>query len=167
FYPRIRRDELRFHLFEATARILPEVDQKLASIATRVLTRRGADLRASTPVRRIEPECVHIDGEIINASTVVLAAGIVPNLTVNRIDVAHDAKGRIAVSSAMRSTSHPTVWALGDCASIPGPDGKPYPALAQHAVREAKQLARNIKATIEGRAASPFVFNSLGTLASL
>ena len=67
----------------------------------------------------------------------------------------------------MRSRSHPQVWALGDCASIPGPDGRPYPALAQHTVREAKQLARNIKAVIEERAATPFVFSPLGTMASL
>lgn len=167
YYPRIRRDELRFHLFEATARILPEVDQKLASIAMRVLTKRGADIRGSTPVRRIETECVHIDGEIINASTVVLAAGIVPNVTVSHIDVAHDAKGRIAVDSTMRSTSHPAVWALGDCANIPGPDGKPYPALAQHAVREAKQLARNIAAVVHGQQPEPFIFRMLGTMASL
>jgi NADH dehydrogenase len=167
FYPRIRREELRFHLFEATARILPEVNQKLASVATRVLNKRGAQLRASTPVQRIEPERVHIQGEIIDASTIVLAAGIVPNVTVNRIGVARDPKGRIAVSSAMRSTSHPSVWALGDCASIPGPDGKPYPALAQHAVREAKQLARNIAAVVQGREPKPFVFRMLGTMASL
>jgi NADH:ubiquinone reductase (H+-translocating) len=167
YYPHIRRDELRFHLFEATARILPEVDQKLASIAMRVLTKRGADIRASTPVRRIEAECVHIDGELINASTVVLAAGIVPNVTVSHIDVAHDAKGRIAVDSTMRSTSHPAVWALGDCANIPGPDGKPYPALAQHAVREAKQLARNIAAVVHGQPPEPFIFRMLGTMASL
>ena len=167
YYPRIRRDELRFHLFEATARILPEVDQKLASIAMRVLTKRGADIRGSTPVRRIETECVHIDGEIINASTVVLAAGIVPNVTVSHIDVAHDAKGRIAVDSTMRSASHPAVWALGDCANIPGPDGKPYPALAQHAVREAKQLARNIAAVVHGQQPEPFIFRMLGTMASL
>jgi NADH dehydrogenase len=167
FYPHIRRDELRFHLFEATSRILPEVDQQLASIATRVLTKRGADIRASTPVRRIEPERVHIDGEIINASTIVLAAGIVPSVAVSRIDVAHDAKGRIAVDATMRSTSHPDVWALGDCAHIPGPDGKPYPALAQHAVREAKQLARNIAAVVQGRQPEPFIFRMLGTMASL
>jgi NADH dehydrogenase len=67
----------------------------------------------------------------------------------------------------MRSTSHPAVWALGDCASIPGPDGKPYPALAQHAVREAKQLARNIAAAVQGKPLEPFVFRSLGTMAAL
>ena len=167
FYPHIRRDELRFHLFEATARILPEVDQRLASIAMRVLTKRGADIRASTPVRQIEAERVHIDGGMINASTIVLAAGIVPNVTVSRIGVARDAKGRIAVDATMRSTSHPAVWALGDCANIPGPDDKPYPALAQHAVREAKQLARNIAAVVQGRQPEPFIFRMLGTMASL
>ena len=81
--------------------------------------------------------------------------------------MAHDAKGRIAVDATMRSTSHPQVWALGDCASIPGPDGKPYPALAQHAVREARQLAHNIAAVIQGKALEPFVFRTLGTMASL
>ena len=167
YYPSIRRDELRFHLFEATARILPEVDQKLASVATRILARRGADIRASTPVRAIELERVHIDGEIIGASTIILAAGIVPSVAVSRVDVARDARGRIIVHSTMRSTSHPTVWALGDCASIPGPDGKPYPALAQHAIREAKQLARNVAAVVQGRTPEPFVFRTLGTMAAL
>ncbi len=30
------------------------------------------------------------------------------------------------------------VGAFGDCASTPGPDGRPYLALAQHAVRAAR-----------------------------
>lgn len=167
YYPRIRRDELRFHLFEATARILPEVDQRLASVATRVLAKRGAEIRASTPVRRIEPDRLHIDGDIIEASTIVLAAGIVPSAAVNRVSVARNVKGQIAVDSTMRSVSHSNVWALGDCATIPAPDGKPYPALAQHAIREAKQLARNIAAVVQHRAPEPFVFRSLGTMAAL
>jgi NADH dehydrogenase len=67
----------------------------------------------------------------------------------------------------MRNRSHPNVWALGDCAEIPGPDGHPYPSLAQHAVREARQLARNINAAIGGDQPSPFVFRPVGTMASL
>ena len=59
------------------------------------------------------------------------------------------------------------MWALGDCASIPGPDGKPYPALAQHAIREARQVARNVAAVVQGRSPKPFVFRSLGTMAAL
>ena len=167
FYPRLRRDEIRFLLFEAGARVLPEIDEPLAVAATRVLERRGADIRVSTPVRSIEPGRVRVANEIIDAGTIVLAAGIVPSIVAAAIPVVHDQRGRIAVDGTMRSRSHANVWALGDCAAIPGPDGRPYPALAQHTVREARHLARNIQAAIEGRAPTAFVFRPLGTMASL
>ena len=46
-------------------------------------------------------------------------------------------------------------------------DGRPYPALAQFATREARQLARNVVAVLHGRAPTPFRFRSLGTMAAL
>ncbi len=167
FYPRLRRDEVRFLLLEAGARVLPEIDAELAVVAARVLQRRGADIRVSTPVRAIERGRVRVADEIIDAGTIVLAAGIVPSVVAAAIPVVHDHRGRIAVDGTMRSRSHTNVWALGDCAAIPGPDGRPYPALAQHTVREARQLARNIQAAIEERVPAPFIFQPLGTMASL
>ncbi len=167
FYPRLRRDEVRFLLFEAGARILPEIDEELAVVAAHVLQRRGADIRVSTPVRSIETSGIRVANEIIDAGTIVLAAGTVPSVLATAIPVAHDQRGRIAVDGTMRSRSHANVWALGDCASIPGPDGRPYPALAQHTVREARHLARNIQAAIEERVPTPFLFQPLGTMASL
>jgi NADH dehydrogenase len=167
YYPRLHRDEVRFHLFEAGPRLLPEVDRGVADAATRVLRGRGADIRADTPVRAIEPGCVRIDEASIEAATIVLTAGIVPSPAAASIPVAHDERGRIAVEATMRSRSHAQVWALGDCASIPGEDGRPYPALAQFATREAKQVARNVAASIDGRPAEDFRFRSLGTMAAL
>ncbi len=67
----------------------------------------------------------------------------------------------------MRSRQHPELWAAGDCALIPDPNGKPYPDLAQHAMREAKVLANNIYATVNGRPVKPFVYKSKGIMASL
>ncbi len=157
YYPRLGRDELRFHLYEAGPRILPEVDPRLADVAREVLERRGAEIRASTPVRLLEPGTVHLADATLEAGTVVLAAGIMPDPVAAGIAVDHDQRGRISVDAALRSRSHPEVWALGDCAAIPGPDGHPYPALAQHAVREARQLARNLAAVLEGREPAPFV----------
>src|SRR3954466_15635362 len=167
FYPRLRRDEIRFLLFEAGPRILPEIDPALAVAAARVLQQRGADIRVATPVRAIEPGRVRVANEIIDATTIVLAAGIVPSVVAAAIPVVHDQRGRIVVDNTMRSRSHTNVWALGDCAAIPGPDGRPYPALAQHTVREARHLARNIQAAIEQRVPTPFIFQPLGTMASL
>ena len=167
YYPRILREEMHFHLFEAGPRILPEIDPDLATIAAEVLRKRGADIRVATPVRAVEPTRVLVGDEAIDAGTIVLAAGIVPSKIAAAMAVTRDKKGRIVVDATMRSVSHPSVWALGDCASIPSPDGRPYPALAQHAVREGKQLAHNVAAVLDDRPPAPFMFNSLGTMASL
>src|SRR5262249_38520185 len=45
--------------------------------------------------------------------------------------------------------------------------GQPYPNLAQHALREAKVLARNIHGVLNGRPPQPFVYNTLGMMGSL
>jgi NADH dehydrogenase len=131
------------------------------------LLRRRKDVEVSTAVRSIEARRVRLQNDTIDARTIVLTAGIVPSAVASAIPVVRDQRGRLAVDATMRSRSHPQVWALGDCAAIPGPDGRPYPALAQHAVREARHLARNIRAAIDGRVPSPFMFRPLGTMASL
>jgi NADH:ubiquinone reductase (H+-translocating) len=167
FYPRIRRDEVRFLLFEAGPRVLPEVDAELAATAAGVLERRGVEIQVATAVRSIETGRVRVGQHTIEAATIVLTAGILPSAVASAIPVARDQRGRIAVDATMRSCSHPRVWALGDCAAIPGPDGRPYPALAQHAIREARHLAKNIRTVIDGGVPSAFIFRSLGTMASL
>lgn len=140
-------------------RILPEIDERLAAVAGAVLHRRGADVHVATSVRSIEAGRVHLENETLDTGTIVLAAGTVPSAIASAIPVVHDQRGRIAVDATMRSRSHPQVWALGDCAAIPGPDAHPYPALAPHTVREARQLARNIRRVIEGRVPARSCFN--------
>jgi NADH dehydrogenase len=129
--------------------------------------RRGADIRTGASVQGIEPGNLRPAGETIDAETIVLAAGIVPVPVVAELPVEKDRRGRIVVDGAMRSKSHPEVWALGDCAAIPSPDGRPYPSLAQHALREARVLARNIAGVLDGRPPKPFVYATLGMMGSL
>lgn len=167
-YKHVNRDQVRFILLQATDRIMPEINAELADYGARVLgNRRGAEIRTKTAVRAIEPGKVHLAEETIEAETIVLAAGIVPNPVVAGLPVEKDKRGHIIVDGSMRCQSHSEVWALGDCASIPAPDGKPYPNLAQHALREAKVLARNIVAVLNGRPPQPFVYDNLGMMGSL
>ncbi len=124
-------------------------------------------MRTNTQVRTIERHKVHTASETIAADTIILAAGVVPNPAVSTLSLAKDIRGRIVVEPTMRVPGHPGVWALGDCASIPGPDGKPYPSLAQHALREAKALADNISSVLNGIAPNPFIYHMLGMMGSL
>ena len=167
-YKHVDRNEAHFILLQGADRILPEIDAKLADYAARLLEkRRGADIRIKTVVRALSPGKVHLPNETIEAETIVLAAGIVPNPVVAGLPVEKDKRGHIAVDGTMRCKSHPEVWALGDCASIPAPDGKPYPGLAQHALREAKVLAQNIFEVLNGRPPQPFIYDTLGMMGSL
>jgi NADH dehydrogenase len=71
----------------------------------------------------------------------------------------------------MESQEMPGVWVLGDCAHIPNPydGGKPYPATAQHAIRQGPVLAKNIEAAVlgGGRQKKPFKYRMLGQLAAI
>jgi len=168
YYPAIRREEIRLYLLEASGKIMPELSEKLAEYSSHVLSkRRGVSIRVNSPVERITPGQVHLKDEILEASTIVLSAGIAPSPIVAVLPVEKDRHGKIAVEATMRCKQHPEVWAAGDCASIPDPTGKPYPDLAQHAMREAKVLADNIYATVNRLPMKPFVYRTKGVMASL
>ena len=168
YYPRIRRAEIRLYLLEAGERIMPEIPESLASYSARVLSSRvGVAIRTSTPVQRITPGRVHLKDEVLEASTVILSAGTTPSPLVAKLPLEKDARGKILVEATMRCKQRPELWAVGDCASIPGPDGKPYPELAQHAMREARVVAENIHAAVNGSALKPFVYKTKGIMASL
>lgn len=174
-YPRIPRELLRFVLIEAHDRIMPEMEEELSRYATDVLWRRGVSFHTGVRVKAIEngrvllPEGV--EPGVIEAETIILTAGLTANPLLADLPLEKAKNGRVVVDGTMRSKQRPEVWALGDCAAIPDKNGKPYPPLAQHALREAKVLARNIAAVVRrgGRNAEleAFEYETMGMLASL
>jgi NADH dehydrogenase len=167
-YKHVDRDEVRFVLLQAADRVMPEIDPALAAYGSQVLAaRRGVQIRTNTQVRAIEPRLVHLVDETIAADTIILAAGVAPNPMLARLPVAKDKRGCMVVEPNMRCPGHAEVWALGDCASMPGPDGQSYPPLAQHALRQAKVLAKNILSALTGQSPQPYVHESLGMMGSL
>jgi NADH dehydrogenase len=166
WYPHVQPD-VRYELIESDPKVLSELDPRLADYAVRVLTGRGVRIRTGSRVRQIEPGRLHLPGgETLRAGTIVAATGVLPNPLLATFPLEKDRKGRVVVDPTLR-TSRPEVWALGDCAAIPAPDGGTYPARAQHASRQAKVLADNLHGTLTGRPPRPFRFHTLGTLATL
>jgi NADH dehydrogenase len=167
-YKNVHCNEVRFILLQGGDRLMPEIDPRLADYGTKVLQkRRGADIRTGAKVRAIELGAVHLPDETIEAQTIVLAAGVATEPVVTSLPVQKDRRGRIVVDGTMRCPSRPEIWGIGDCAEIPSPSSEPYPTLAQHALREARVLARNILGVLDHRPPRPFVFHTLGMMGSL
>ena len=170
YYQKIREEELRFHIVELKDRVLPEMPVDMGEYAARKLRQRGYEIHLGTPMKAVREGGVEIgDGEFIPSRTVVWTGGVQPSPVVRESGLETDKAGRAVVQPTM-ATSHPSIWAIGDCALIPRVEGEGYYApTAQNAVREAKRLAKNILAGIDGRPdrIEPFEYRTIGTLASI
>ena len=148
-YPRaVRELPQRWILVDAAERILPEIPRPLGDYAAQELAGRGVELRTSTTLERAEPGCVHLsNGERIEAHTLVWTAGVKPNPGLMSLGLPLDERGRIVVGPTLQVEGREHVWALGDCARVPNAatDGAPDPPTCQHALRQARRLAKNLR----------------------
>ena len=164
FYPRLRSTPRRWALVDAAPRILPEIPRRLGEYAARELRERGVEIHADTTLDSVSAsEAVLGDGTRIATNTLVWTAGVVPNPLLREWQLPLDEKGRVEVDELLRVRGHEHVWALGDCARVPNAHSdRPDPPTCQHALRQARRLARNLSGPPE-----PYGYRMLGQVATL
>lgn len=169
FYPNISFEDVSLVLVHSGDRVLPELSPELAAYALEKLKTRGVSFKLGVRVADAAPGVVSLsNGERIHAETLVWTAGSTPHPLTGRLGLEVDPRGAVKTDPTLRVPGHRNVWALGDCAAVPDPaTGKTYPPTAQHAVRQAAALARNLRAVLRGRPPKPFRYRSLGSLAVL
>jgi NADH:ubiquinone reductase (H+-translocating) len=104
------------------------------------------------------------DGRRIDSATLVWTAGVTPNPVLARLRLPVDPRRRVVVDETLRVVGVPHVWALGDSAAVPNEatPGRTDPATCQHALRQARRLARNL-----GGAPAPYRYRTRGQMATL
>lgn len=171
-YPTIQPHELRMIVLQSGERILPEMVERLAHFAHRLLTARGIEIRLKTRLHAVTAEAAIIQNQLthqretIPTRTVVATVPTGPHPLLEQLPCQRQA-GRLCVTEFLNVPDWPGVWALGDCAAVPQPDGILSPPTAQHALRQAQTCAANLLAEIRGGVKRPFAFTGLGKLGSL
>jgi NADH dehydrogenase len=168
FYPGIHPTRVRMVLVHAGPVVLPELGPELGSYAQHKLKDRGVEIFVNARVQHVDAERVLLsDGTLISARLVVWTAGTSPHPLLHELPCALD-RGRIHVDEMLRVPGFPGVWSLGDCAVVPDSrTGGAHPPTAQHALREARALAKNVAATLGGKPCIPFQFRTIGQLAAI
>ena len=167
-YPTLRDVPRRWLLADAADHILNDLRGRLGEYAAKQLVRRGFDLRLKTVLTAVDATGVELsDGERVPTATVVWTAGVRPNPLVAQLGLALDERGRVRVDGHLRAGAG--VWALGDSAAVPNAaaGGAPDPPTCQHALRQARTLARNIAAESRGRPLRTYRYRMLGQAATL
>jgi NADH:quinone reductase (non-electrogenic) len=140
---------MRWILVEATDRVLPEIDPKLADYAVRQLRGRGIEVRLGTTLEAVDADSATLStGERVPTRTTVWTAGVRPHPSLAQLSVPLDEKGRIPVDDRLAVSGMQGVWAIGDCAAVPDRKRGDAPPTAQHAIREAKVVAANVGAEL-------------------
>jgi NADH:ubiquinone reductase (H+-translocating) len=167
-YPRARLHGLRFIMVEAMDRVLPEIPAELAEYATRELRGRGIEIRPGTTLESVEADNVELStGETVPTRTVVWTAGVVAHPSLRSMGIELDEKGRIPVDDRLAVPGLDGVYAAGDCAAVPDPDGGICPPTAQHAIRHGRVAARNMAAGLGVGRGDSFSYRSRGFFVNL
>jgi len=176
-YPTIDWNETSFHLVEAMGRIMPEVSQKSAEWVVRDLEKRGVTVHLDTQLVSAEHGVIELStGETFETDLLVWTAGVMAHPSAKAFGLPMDERGRITVLPDLRVKDAEGnivegVWSAGDVAAVPDLSGGGVGGFcvpnAQHAVRQAKRLAKNIIATLRGEAPIDYFHKNAGAVAGL
>jgi len=167
-YPALDVAGARVILIEATDRLLPAMPAGLQRKAHDQLRALGVDVRLGALVTDVSADTVTLrGGETIASSSVVWVTGTrgAPLAAAMGLDLAPGA--RIPVSDTLQLRGRPEAYAIGDITVLEGPDGRPYPMLAQVALQQGDLAARNILRVVSGEPPRRFHYRDRGTMATI
>lgn len=172
-YPDMDASLMHIHLIEAGNRLLAGMSEQSSRKAYDFLTSMGVNIQFGKMVTDYrDHKVVMKDGSEIATRTFLWVSGVKAN-QVAGIDGDHLGRGaRIVVDAYNRVPGLDGVFAIGDQCLLTSDAAYPggHPQVAQVAIQQAKNLARNLRriASGEGEASlTPFAYNNLGSMATV
>jgi NADH dehydrogenase len=176
FYPSLAFEDTHFHLIEAMGRIMPEVSLPTSEWVIDNLDARGAKIHLNTQLQSAVGGKIELStGISFESDLIVWTAGVMANPVVRNTDFPLDERGRVTGKATLQIVNGEEViadaWTAGDVSAIPDLTGKGVGGFcvpnAQHAVRQAKLLAKNIVASLRGEGIREYYHENLGAVAGL
>lgn len=166
-FRRIDPGSTRVLLIEGGPRILAAFDPDLSRQATRSLEKLGVTVWTDTRVTEISEDHVKAGEEVVNAHTVLWAAGVRASPVSDTLGVKLDGAGRVVVESDLSVPGHPEVYVVGDQAHFAQEDGTSVPGLCPAAIQMGRHAAVNILHDIDGEEREPFEYFDKGIMATV
>jgi len=157
----------RVVLIEAGPRVLAGFPDDLSAYAQRALEETGVEVILGQPVTECSTDGVVFGGKLLQARTLIWAAGVRASPAAEWLGAAADRAGRLQVEPDLTVSGHPDIFAIGDTVTINGPDAKPVPGIAPAAKQQGRYVAAAIRARLRGEQPAPFRYQHSGSLAQI
>jgi selenide,water dikinase len=149
-----QRLPLRVQLVAGKPGLVPTLPASAAQRLERILHVRNVRLLLDDAVEIGRHTVLLADGGELTSDFTLVATGAIAPEWPAAAGLATDARGFIAVNAYLQSTSHPFVFAAGDCATM---IGEPRPKSGVYAVRAGPPLAHNLRRAAEGMPLAAYV----------
>lgn len=171
-FTRIQPSDTRVILLDAGERVAASFSERLSRKVTEQLASLGVSVHVGARVTGVDAEGVtaQVAGaeERFESRTVIWAAGVQPATFTKALAEATgaptDRAGRIQIAADLTVPGHPEISAIGDIASLAGPDERLLPGLATVAMQQARHVAKAIGEGAPG-ASTPFRYLDKGAIA--
>lgn len=142
-------DTLAFTLICADDTLLPSHNEATRAAFTRILAARGITVQTGTRVEEVDDDRVRAaDGRSFSFDEILWVTTAAPAPWFHASGLGTDVHGYVQVGTDLRSVTHASVFAAGDCAAIAG---HPRPKSGVHAVRQGAWLAENLQRALLGQ----------------
>lgn len=168
-YPEIDCRKLQIILVEGTKYTLGAMSDRAKEASMDYLKQMGVQLKMEVFVKDYDGETLTLsDGQQISTRNVIWAAGVTGNIIKGIPEEVTVRGNRIRVDRHNKVVGFSNVYALGDIAYMETPlYPKGHPQLANVAINQAKNLAYNMKAAINGKALRDYEYKDLGSMATV
>ena len=164
-FRRIDPGSARIVLVDAARRVLASFDPDLSAAAQARLQSLGVELILGKKVEKIDEAGVTIDGQHIEARSVIWTAGVAPSPAGAWLSVETDRVGRVRVRKDLSVQNLPEVFVVGDTAYFEQ-DGIPLAGVAQVALQQGRYAAKAITANVTNAPSpEPFRYFDKGKMA--
>lgn len=169
-YPDLDPSLMNIYLIEAGNRLLSALSPESSAACERYLREMGVNILLNKMVTDYQEHKVMLaDGSSISTRTFIWVSGVagqeVPNLSAE-----HITRGRrIKVNGLNEMEGLDGVYCIGDQCLMEGDEAYPngHPQLAQVAIQQGSNLAKNFKRMLKGKELKTFRYKNLGAMATV
>jgi len=159
----------RITLVDRASNLLAAFSDKSHRYAHERLVKQGAEPRLGTGVASVHADRVELDdGTSIRTRTVIWGGGeSAAPVVQTAVGLKTGRGGRVDVLPDLTVEGHPHVYAVGDAANIPDPQGATLPQLGSVAQQSGVWAADNILRERNGQPTKPFHYKDKGIMAMI
>lgn len=168
-YPQLNFHNMKVVLIEAGPVLLAPMSKESQEHALKYLQKLGVEVMLKTLVKDYDGQIVTLEGDVfLETQTLLWAAGIKPNLIEGFPKESYAPNGRLIVNEYSEVKGFPNVFAIGDISLMLSDDHpKGHPQVAQVALQQAENLAKNLFQITKDHDLKPFRYKDLGSMATV